>query len=150
MQGLAGEVGAAGALGPRVSPTSFIVLIIYMHIEVLSAVNGYWMISPCREKEALLEKEVKLGLMVCRDQKVVQVDQDQMGQRYYNYRTTRTKSPPKQILHNVFSQPTSLCFIYFRVTLVQQVQLESLEVQDFRGCQEREAYQELQAQREML
>lgn len=37
----------------------------------------------------------------------------------------------------------------FREKLVQQVLLESQEVQDFRECQAREAYQDLQAQRAM-
>lgn len=37
-----------------------------------------------------------------------------------------------------------------RVTQVHQVLMESLEVQDFRGCQGREAYQDPQGQREML
>lgn len=37
---------------------------------------------PRREREALQEREVKLDPMACQDLRVVQVDQDQMGQRY--------------------------------------------------------------------
>lgn len=45
---------------------------------------------PRREREALQEREVKLDPMACQDLRVVQVDQDQMGQRYINTLQTKT------------------------------------------------------------
>lgn len=71
-QGLAGEVGALGASGPRVGSDSTL---------------SHWFSHPPirelhlffnRESEAHLEREVKVGPLVCKDPKVVQVHQDQM------------------------------------------------------------------------
>lgn len=74
----------------------------------LGTVSCLW--PPHREKEALQERGVKLGPMGCRDPKVVQVLQDQMGQRYIETRRTKT-------LNNIFIWCFTACVIPFRTFL---------------------------------
>lgn len=52
-------------------------------------------------------------------------------------------------MHNSYKAYCDTFFVHFRVMPVQRVVLERQEVQDFRGCQGRGAYQDLQAQREI-
>jgi len=102
-QGVAGEVGAVGATGPRVSSLVLLFtvstcescgLFRFIHLCLVILCNKKSCLTlpfgcPYREKEAHQEKEVKLGPMGSRDPKVVRVEQDQMGQRYQFNKTVK-------------------------------------------------------------
>lgn len=72
-QGLPGEVGVLGASGPRVGSDCTL-----SHWFSHPPIRGlHLFFNPNRESEAHLEREVKVGPLVCKDPKVVQVHQDQ-------------------------------------------------------------------------
>lgn len=110
-QGLAGEAGANGGIGPRVSPfvcsEPFIMIMVVALIQFLlihtvcsillftekrNCLMSLYSGCPCREKEVLQEREVKLDPMACKDPKVAQVDQDQMDRRYCKNKITDTQT----------------------------------------------------------
>lgn len=166
MQGLAGEAGAVGTTGARVSTFAFLFAILFYLIqptiftfitEITSESSQY--ILSCapychfRENEVLQEREVKLDPMGYRDPKVLLVDQDPMDQRYNNSKTSllRLWGWHKKFCLFYWQHMIQIYILnYFRVTLVQRVLVENQEVQDFKVCRGKEVYQDLQAQKEML
>ena len=73
-------MGSLGASGPRVGSDFTLTLFQSPSTQSTSFILSF--VPTHRESEAHPEREVKVGPLVCKDPKVVQVHQDQMVQRY--------------------------------------------------------------------